>query len=47
MEELKEIVERSAREIPKYMLPRATDKFYKRVLACADEEGGHFETKLK
>ena len=48
-EELEKIVERkrSAREIPEYMLPRATNNFYKRVLACADEEGRHFMTKLK
>ena len=46
VEELKEVVERFAKEIPKDMLLRATDNFFKRVLACAEEDGGHFETKM-
>ena len=24
----------------------ATNNFFKRVLACAEEDGGHFETKM-
>ena len=46
IEEMQEIVENSAKAIPKDMMLRATDNFYKRVLACSAEDGGHFENKM-
>ena len=49
IEEMQEIVENSAKAIPKDMMLRelrATDNFYKRVLACSAEDGGHFGNKM-
>ena len=46
---MQEIVENSAKAIPKDMMLRelrATDNFYKRVLACSAEDGGHFGNKM-